>query len=250
MSEKDKASAEELDDAQANEDLDDASEEEFEEEFEEDDSYEEEESEESEESNDESEEEEEEEKPSVPLDKYTSAKDTLNRLADKYVGDEDAMAELAEEDPKLLARLKSEFPKKFKDVKIPAKQLSEEDIDARVERIVQERLTASSKDNQLTSFRKELGLSKIEFSDIEELVKEKANKLMSNEIAESYDEALTTALGLVKPSLARDLKAKRNTGRKTSKMSTGKSVNKQNKTDAQKLEDAFAADMPKGWSAK
>jgi len=248
MSEKDKASAEELDDAQANDDI--SSEEDKQVIEEEESEFYDDESEESEDEESDEDEEEEEVVPQVPLDKYTSAKDTLNRLADKYVGDEDAMAELAEEDPKLLARLKAEFPKKFKDVKIPTKSLSEEDVDARVERIVNERLAASSNDSQLISFRKELGLSKIEFSDIEESVKEKAGRLMDSEIAESYDEALTTALELIKPSLARDLKARRNTGRKTSKMSSGKSAKKQEKNSAEKLEDSFSATMPKGWSAK
>ena len=247
MSEKDKASAEELDDAQADESDDISSEEEQQVMDEEDSEFYEDES---EESDDESEEEEEEVIPQVPLDKYTSAKDTLNRLADKYVGDEDKMAELAEEDPKLLARLKAEFPKKFKDVKIPTKSLSADDIDARVAELVKEGLASSSRESQLVSFRKELGLSKIEFSDIEESVKEKAGRLVDSEIAESYDEALTTALELIKPSLARDLKARRNTGRKTSKMSSGKSAKKQERNSAEKLEDSFSATMPKGWSAK
>ena len=93
-----------------------------------------------------------------------------------------------------------------------------------------------------------LGLSELEFSDIKEDVKEKADKYIDNEVADSYDEALTLALNAVKPSLAKDLKAKRNT--KTSKMSKGRSATKSEKSETQKLEDKFSADMPKGWSAK
>ena len=65
------------------------------------------------------------ETPTVPLSDFTRTKDVLYRLAEKVVGNEDALQSLAEEDPKLLERLKAEFPKKFKDVVIPKKSLSD-----------------------------------------------------------------------------------------------------------------------------
>ena len=236
-----KASAEELENAQAHEEAEDFSEEESAEEIEDKESKEGEESDEDEEP-----EEEEEEIPTIPLDKYTSTKDTLNRLADMYVGDEDSLAELAEEDPKLLARLKKEFPKKFKDVKVPNKQISEDDIDARLD----ERLEKRDRASQVESLRKDLGLTTIEFSDIKEDVIEQADKYFDAEVTEDYNESLVLALKKIKPSMANDLNAQRQTKRKTSKMSGGKSANKSEKTDFEKLEDSFSADMPKGFSAK
>jgi len=239
-----KASAEELEDAQANDEMDESSEEEFENELEDD------ESEESEdESNDESEEEtaekEEEVEPSVPLDQFTSTKDTFNRFADKYL-DEDVLAELAEEDPKLLARLKREFPKKFKNIKVPNKQISEDDIDS----MLDERLEKRDRKTQVDNLRKDLGLTAIEFSDIEDDIVEKADKYFNAEVTDSYEEATRLALKKVNPSLAKELSAKRETKRKVTKMSSGKSATKSKKTEFQKLEDSFDTDMPKGWSAK
>ena len=99
---------------------------------------------------------EEEETPTVPLADYTRTKDVLYRMTKDIVDDEDKLAELAEEDPKRLERLSKEFPKLFKDVKIPRKEMSDEDFDAKIDAAVAKRLKGSGKSDALEVLQKEL----------------------------------------------------------------------------------------------
>lgn len=145
------------------------------------------------------------ETPTVPLSDFTRTKDVLYRLAEKVVGNEDALQSLAEEDPKLLERLKAEFPKKFKDVVIPKKSLSDEDIDERISKEVEKRLKESSKSVRLDEFRVRLGLTEIEFHDIKDDLEEKAERLIETEVSGSYSDALAQAYRLIDPAKAKKL---------------------------------------------
>lgn len=143
--------------------------------------------------------------PTVPLSDFTRTKDVLFRLAEKVIGNEDALASLAEEDPKLLERLKKEFPKKFKDVDIPTKSLSNEDIEERISREVEKKLKESSKSVRLDELRVRIGLTEIEFADIRDEVAEKADRLLETEVANNYSDALLQAYNLIDPAKAKKL---------------------------------------------
>lgn len=148
---------------------------------------------------------EEESTPTVPLSDFTRTKDVLFRVAEKVLGDDKLLATLAEEDPKLLTRLKGEFPKKFKDVVVPAKEITDEDIDARVERIVAERMKSSGKDEKLQEFRRRINLTEIEFEDIKDEIDAKAERLMDTEVAGNFSDALMQAYRLLDPVKAKRL---------------------------------------------
>ena len=147
----------------------------------------------SEEKSEKDESEEEDKSPTVPLSDHTRTKDVLHRLADKIIGDEDKLTELAEEDPKLLERLKSEFPKKFKDVKVPAKVISDEDMEAKVAAEVAKQLKGSGKSDVLTSLQKELDMTDMEFLDIKGILSEKADHYLKIELADNPKEAVMLA---------------------------------------------------------
>lgn len=146
-----------------------------------------------EEQSEEEESQEEEETPTVPLSDFTRTKDVLHRMADMVIADEDKLAELTEDDPKLLERLKGEFPKKFKDVKIPAKVMSDEDIDAKVDAAVAKRLKSSGKSDVLESLQKELNMTDMEFLDIKETLSEKADHYLKIEFADNVKDAVMLA---------------------------------------------------------
>lgn len=141
----------------------------------------------------------------VALSQHTKTKDILHRMMEKVVDDEDKLAELAEEDPKLLDRLKAEFPKKFKDVKIPVRQLTDEDFDARIEAAVAKRLKSSGKSDMLDALREKLNMTKLEFEDIKSDVSEKADKYLKLELADTYKDAVLLAFKNINPSKYKDI---------------------------------------------
>ncbi|MBU0712419.1 hypothetical protein KKA87_10955 [bacterium] len=148
---------------------------------------------------------EEEDKSTVPLADFTRTKEILWRMTKDIVDDEDKLAELAESDPKRLERLKVEFPKLFKDVKIPAKHMSDEDIEARIEAAVAKRLTSSGKAEALKTLQKELKMTDMEFLDIKGDLDEKAERLMNVEMASDYSEAVMLAYKNLNPKKYKEL---------------------------------------------
>jgi hypothetical protein len=115
---------------------------------------------------------------------------------------------LAEQDPKRLERLKAEFPKLFKDVKIPTKTVTSEDIDARVSAEVAKQLTNSGKSDALKALQSELKMTDMEFLDIKDEISTKAEKLISIELADNYKEAVMLAYKNLNPKKYGEIAAK------------------------------------------
>ena len=139
----------------------------------------------------------------VPLSSHTKTKDVLFRIASKLLGDEDELQKLAESDPKLLERIKAEFPKKFKDVVVP-----EENLEAKLEAMLDKRLKTSGKGDALEALREELKMTKMEFEDIREEVASKADRYLELELAESHKDAVLLAYKDLNPKKYKDLVTK------------------------------------------
>jgi hypothetical protein len=158
-----------------------------------------------EESKEEEESEKEEESPTVPLSDHTRTKDILYRMTEEIVKDEDKLAELAESDPKRLERLKGEFPKLFKDVKIPARQMSDEDFEEKVKAEVAKQLKGSGKSEVLTSLQKELGMTDMEFLDIKDDISREADRILRIELADNTKDAVMLAYRNLNPKKYKEL---------------------------------------------
>ena len=143
--------------------------------------------------------------PSVPLTQFSQTKDVLYRLATSILEDDDKLHELSENDPKLLSRLKKEFPKKFKDVEVKVRELTEEDIQRRIDEAVDAKLKGTRESLKLDEFRIRIGLREIEFEDIREDLTDKANMLLETEAAGTYSEALLQAYQIVDSKKAKKL---------------------------------------------
>ena len=139
----------------------------------------------------------------VPLSSHTKTKDVLFRIASKLLSDEDELQKLAESDPKLLERIKAEFPKKFKDVVVP-----EENLEAKLEAMLDKRLKTSGKGDALEALREELKMTKMEFEDIREEVASKADRYLELELAESHKDAVLLAYKDLNPKKYKDLVTK------------------------------------------
>jgi len=142
---------------------------------------------------------EEEDLTKVPLSEYTRTKEILWRMTKDIVDDADKLAELAESDPKRLERLKAEFPKLFKDIKVPVKTVTDEDIQARVDAAVAKQLTSSGKSDALKALQDELKMTDMEFLDIKGEIAEKAEHLVSIELASNYKDAVLLAYKNLNP---------------------------------------------------
>lgn len=151
---------------------------------------------------------EEEDLTKVPLSEYTRTKEILWRMTKDIVDDEDKLAELAETDPKRLERLKVEFPKLFKDIKIPVKNITDEDIEARVNAAVAKQLTSSGKSDALKALQDELKMTDMEFLDIKGEIADKAEHLMNIEMSSNYKDAVLLAYKNLNPKKFKEIMEK------------------------------------------
>lgn len=151
---------------------------------------------------------EEKDKTTVPLSDYTRTKEILWRMTKDIVDDEEKLAELLKEDPKRLERLKAEFPKLFKDVKIPTKTVTEEDVQALVAAAVAKQQTSSGKEDALRALQSELKMTDMEFLDIKGEVSDRAEKLISIELSDNYKEAVMVAYKNLNPTRFKELMSK------------------------------------------
>lgn len=154
------------------------------------------------ESKPEGEEESEEKEQTVSLSSHTKTKDVLHRVLDRIMNDENELNRLAEDDPKLLERIKAEFPKRFKDVKIKNK---EEDLDERVKKLVSQQLKGDSKSNALDALREELKMTKMEFEDIRDAISEKSERYLTLELADTQKDAVLLAYKDLNPRKYREM---------------------------------------------
>jgi hypothetical protein len=132
--------------------------------------------------------------PTVNLSDFTRTKDVLHRVATRILGDGELLAKLAEDDPKLLERVKAEFPKKFRDIVIPKKVITDEDIRARIATEVARQVGATRENQTLSDLRTELGISEMEFNDMKPELAERAAKYLELELADNSKEAYELAL--------------------------------------------------------
>jgi len=146
--------------------------------------------------------EEKEEEQTVSLSSHTKTKDVLHRVLNRILGDENELNRLAEDDPKLLERIKAEFPKKFKDVKIKP---NEEDLDERVKKLVSQQLKGDSKSNALDALREELKMTKMEFEDIRDAISEKSERYLTLELADTQKDAVLLAYKDLNPRKYREM---------------------------------------------
>lgn len=183
--------------------------------------------------------------PTVPLSDYSNLKDIVSRMIGE---DPDKLLEIAEADPKLAARIKAQFPKRFKDVTL-THSVSDEDFDTRVAQAVKAELEAAGNLKALKGFKDKLGMTEIEFSDIKNRLDAKAKSLVKSETADNYEQALNLALQIIEPDLYEEMETDKVTTKvaeRIRKASGGSSKSK--KTDKgsemSAMEEKFNKNLP------
>jgi ATP-dependent Lon protease len=181
--------------------------------------------------------------PSVSLSDYSELKDIVSRL----IGDDpERLLDIADEDPKLAERLKRQFPKRFKDVQLSKVEV---DIEERVNSLVQAKLEEASNAKDLKSFREELGLNEIEFSDIKSRLQNKAKSFIKAEVTDDYKKALGLALQEIEPDMYEEIlsnKVIKKTTDRINKATANSSVSKKTDESAKisSMEAKFMKNLP------